>query len=115
MHELSIALNIVEIAAEVARKNGAGRVEALYLKLGALSGVVKDALLFSWQLASDGTVLEGSRLVIEEIPITVHCSNCEADRKLDSINKLFCPVCNKATPSLVRGKELEITALEITG
>lgn len=113
MHELSIALNIVEIATETARKNGGGRVEALYLKLGALSGVVKDALLFSWQLASADTPLEGSRLVIEEVPVVVRCSNCKADRKLDAINNFICPVCNTVAPKIVQGKELEITALEI--
>jgi hydrogenase nickel incorporation protein HypA/HybF len=113
MHELSIALSIVDIATETAKNNGGGRVEALYLKLGALSGVVKDALLFSWELATADTALEGSRLVIEEVPIIVRCSNCDEDRKLDSINKFFCPVCNEAAPKLVQGKELEITALEI--
>jgi hydrogenase nickel incorporation protein HypA/HybF len=113
MHELSIALNMVDIAAETARKNGGGRVDALYLKLGALSGVVRDALLFSWELACAGTALEGSRLVIEEIPLVVRCSNCEANRKLDSINSFYCPVCRSATPKIIQGKELEITALEI--
>ena len=113
MHELSIALNIVDIAAETIRANGGGRVEALYLKLGALSGVVKDALLFSWELASADTPLEGSRLVIEEIPVVVRCAHCEADRRLDSINSFVCPVCREATTKLVQGKELEITALEI--
>jgi hydrogenase nickel incorporation protein HypA/HybF len=113
MHELSIALNMVEIAAETARRNGGGRVEALYLKLGALSGVVSDALVFSWELACAGTALEGARLVIEEIPITVRCSQCAADRRLDSINEFFCPVCRAATPKIINGKELEITALEI--
>jgi hydrogenase nickel incorporation protein HypA/HybF len=113
MHELSVALSIVDIAAETAEKNGGGRVERVFLKLGALSGVVKDALVFSWQLASADTPLEGARLEIEEIPAVVRCSNCEADRKLDAINKFICPVCNQATPHILRGKELEITALEI--
>ncbi|HSK70117.1 MAG TPA: hydrogenase maturation nickel metallochaperone HypA [Pyrinomonadaceae bacterium] len=113
MHELSIALNMVDIAAETARKNGGGRVETLYMKLGMLSGVAKDALLFSWELACADTALEGSRLVIEEIPVVVRCSVCEADGKLASINKLVCPACNSSISAIVKGKELEITALEI--
>jgi hydrogenase nickel incorporation protein HypA/HybF len=113
MHELSIALSIVDIATETARKNGGGKVDALYLKVGALSGVVKDALLFSWQMASADTPLEGSRLVIEEIPAIVRCEACNADRQLDAINKFVCPVCNEPTANLTQGKELELTALEI--
>ncbi len=104
---------MIDIAAETARKNGGGRVETLYLKLGALSGVVKDALLFSWELACADTPLEGSRLEIEEIPLVVRCSNCEADRMLESINMFFCPVCNLSASQIIQGKELEITALEI--
>jgi len=112
MHELSIAMNIVDIAAETARQNG-GRVVSLHLKLGALSGVVKEALEFSWRMASVDTVLEGSRLEIEEIPLVVRCKNCEADRKLDSINNFSCPVCREISPEIVRGKELELTSMEI--
>ena len=66
MHELSIALSIIEGAEEELARQGGGRVCAVYLKLGPLAGVVKEALLFSYGLASEGTALEGSSLVIEE-------------------------------------------------
>jgi hydrogenase nickel incorporation protein HypA/HybF len=44
MHELSIAMSIVEMAEEEAHLRNV-RVSAVHLKLGMLSGVVKDALL----------------------------------------------------------------------
>ena len=62
MHELSIALSMIEMATEEARRRGGARVNALHLKLGPLSGVVKDALLFSFEVACIGTMLEGSSL-----------------------------------------------------
>ena len=65
MHELSIALSMIEMAEEEAARAG-GRVTALHLKLGRLSGVVKQALTFSYDIACQGTALEGSQLVIEE-------------------------------------------------
>ena len=68
MHELSIAVAIVESAEEEAQRHGE-RVDAVYVKVGALSGVVKDALLFSWDLACADTSLAGARLEIEEIPV----------------------------------------------
>jgi hydrogenase nickel incorporation protein HypA/HybF len=64
MHELSIAASIVEIASEEAERQG-GRVEAVHLKLGALSGVVPDALLFSWDLACDESPIAGAKLQIQ--------------------------------------------------
>src|SRR5271154_1543412 len=72
MHELSIAMSIVEMAEEEASHRNA-RVNAVHLKLGMLSGVVKAALLSSYELACEGTELEGSPLVIEEIPVVVYC------------------------------------------
>jgi hydrogenase nickel incorporation protein HypA/HybF len=66
MHELSIAVNIVELAAEEAERHGGARVEVVHLKLGALSGVVKDALLFSWDLACADTPISGCHLAIED-------------------------------------------------
>jgi hydrogenase nickel incorporation protein HypA/HybF len=70
MHELSIALSIIEGAEEEVQRQGGclkcGRVCAVHLKLGPLSGVVRDALLFSWELACEGTSLQGSDLIIDE-------------------------------------------------
>ncbi len=48
MHELSIALSMIEMATEESNKRGGAKVDVVHLKLGRLSGVVKDALLFSW-------------------------------------------------------------------
>jgi hydrogenase nickel incorporation protein HypA/HybF len=112
MHELSIALSIVEMAAEEAGRR-AVRVEAVHLRLGALSGVVKEALLFSYDLACEGTPIEGSRLVIEEVPIVAYCPACQEERTLDAGNRFFCPICDAPTPEVVQGRELEVVALEI--
>ena len=69
MHELSIALSIIEgVEEELTRYEDDARVAAVHLRLGPLSGVAKEALLFSYDLACEGTRLEGSRLAIEEAP-----------------------------------------------
>jgi hydrogenase nickel incorporation protein HypA/HybF len=112
MHELSIAMSIVEMAEEEAQLRDA-QVSAVHLKLGMLSGVVKEALLSSYGIACDGTPLQGSRLVIEEVPIEVFCATCNAIRAIDSMQWFVCPECGMTTPTIVHGKELEVTALEI--
>ena len=113
MHELSIAMNLVEVASEAAEENGGGRVSAVYLTIGALSGVVKDALLFSWELAVTDTPLEGAKLLVKEQPVIVNCGTCDAERELESSNTFICPVCSQPAGKVVSGKELEITALEL--
>jgi hydrogenase nickel incorporation protein HypA/HybF len=112
MHELSIALCIIEVAEEEAARHGS-IVTAVHLRLGQLSGVVKDALLSAYELACDSTPLAGSRLLIEEVPAVVFCSSCAAERKLASIQSFCCPVCGSPTPEVVQGRELELVALEL--
>ena len=93
MHELSIAMSIIEGATEEARRHGAVKVSAVHLKLGPLSGVAKEALLFSYELACEGTALEGSHLVVEDVPAIVFCPSCEIERAIVSIQQMRCPVC----------------------
>jgi hydrogenase nickel incorporation protein HypA/HybF len=114
MHELSIAMSIVEMAQEEAERHGSARVQAVHLRLGLLSGVVKQALLSSYQMACEATPLEGSQLLIEEVPIEVFCPKCDAPRPVTSIQWFCCPECGAPTPTVLHGKELEVTALEIT-
>jgi hydrogenase nickel incorporation protein HypA/HybF len=66
MHELSIAVSIVEIAEEEAARNNARSVQSVRLRLGSLAGVAKEALQFSYGIACEGTPLEGSRLLIDD-------------------------------------------------
>ena len=112
MHELSIAMSIVDMAEEEAARQG-GRIAAVHLKLGALSGVAKDALLSCYGMACENTSLAGSRLVVEEIPTAVYCERCQDRRELLSGHFFCCPVCGCPASNIVQGKELEVFALEI--
>ena len=112
MHELSIAMSIVEMAEEEARKHHA-QVTAVHLKLGPLSGVVRTALESSFALACEHTALEGSTLVVEEVPVIVFCPRCQARRPLPSIQRFVCPACETPVSDVVQGRELMVTALEI--
>lgn len=112
MHELSIALSIVELAQEEAGSRGV-KIEAVHLKLGALSGVVKEALLSCYEMVCENTSLQGSRLIVEDVPVVVFCSKCHANRPLSSVQLFCCPECGTPTAEIVQGKELEVVALEV--
>lgn len=112
MHELSIAMGIVEAATEEAQRRGV-QVSAVHLRLGALSGVVKDALLFSYEVACQDTPLAGSKLIVEDVPVVVFCPTCNDRRELTSVQSFSCPECGTPTMNIVQGKELEVFALEV--
>jgi hydrogenase nickel incorporation protein HypA/HybF len=112
MHELSIAVSMIELAQEEAEARGV-RVAAIHLKLGPLSGVVKQALLGAYELAAENTPLAGSRLVIEDAPIVAFCPACAGPRRIPSMQRLRCPECSTPTPEVLEGAELQVTALEV--
>ncbi len=112
MHELSIAMSIVEMAQQEAERRQV-KVDAVHLDLGMLSGVVKEALLFSYEVACDGTPLQGSRLVVKEIPIEVYCPACNKKQTLSTMQWFCCPECGLPTSEVLHGRELLIAALEV--
>jgi len=113
VHELSIAHGIVETVSESAQAANAKKVIATYLRVGALSGVVKDALLFSFDLAAQDTVLEGSKLIVEELPVAIFCASCQAIRELPGVQSFRCPVCHSPSGDIRQGRELEVRSIEI--
>jgi hydrogenase nickel incorporation protein HypA/HybF len=113
MHELSIALGIIDAASEEAHRRQAKRVLAVHLRLGQMAGVVKEALYSSYELAAESTPLEGSKLVIEEIPVTIRCPTCKAPRPVISLQDLRCRECLSVTADILTGRELEVIAMEI--
>jgi hydrogenase nickel incorporation protein HypA/HybF len=113
MHELSIAMGIVDAALEESERRGGLQVSAVHLRLGALSGVVKDALLFSYEMACQHTALQGTRLIVEDVPVVVFCPRCQEKRALPSIQSFTCPECGAPTRDILQGKELEVFALEV--
>jgi hydrogenase nickel incorporation protein HypA/HybF len=112
MHELSIAISMVEeVTAEVESRGGLA-IEAVHLSLGSLSGVDKEALRFCYQAACEGTILDGSRLVIQIVPVTIRCPDCEHESNPESILRLTCPHCGGAA-QVIRGHDIEVSALEV--
>jgi hydrogenase nickel incorporation protein HypA/HybF len=66
MHELSIAISLVDLACEEKQRRDLPEVHAVRLRLGARSGVVREALTFSFDLAAVGTCIEGAALKIDD-------------------------------------------------
>lgn len=110
MHELSIAHSLVNLVQQQLPA-GVTRVTAVDLRLGALSGVVSGALEFCYGIATEGTPLQGSTLRIVELPVVVHCPECQEDRKLDGL-AFRCPVCGTLSGDLRQGRELDLAAIE---
>ena len=112
MHELSIACSIVETVEENLPSENSRAIK-VYLKIAKMSGVVKDALLFSFDIASQDTRVEGATLEIEELPVVIFCEKCNKNTELGNPPIFRCENCGELTGNLVQGKEMEIVSIEI--
>ena len=113
MHELSIANNLVEIVTEHVHDAGADRVAAIHLQIGALSCVHQEALEFSFELVTQGTVLEGARLCMESLPVIIYCSSCNQEIELPGIQSFRCPNCDTPSADIRQGKEMDLVSIEV--
>jgi len=117
MHELSIVASVVDTVTESLQALPDGskgaRVLEVRLRIGALAGVMVDSLEFCWGIATEGTSLEGSRLVVKTVPVVMHCAVCDADVELEGMQSFRCPRCDEPCSDLRQGRELEIESIEL--
>ena len=83
MHELSIVSSVVDTVTESLAAYPGARVVEVRLRVGALASVVEDSLQFCYGIATEGTALEGSRLVVNVLPVVMHCEKCDDDVELE--------------------------------
>jgi hydrogenase nickel incorporation protein HypA/HybF len=112
LHELGITQSIVEIAERTARAQGARRILSVTVQIGALSGVLPDAVEFCFEACSRATLLEGCQLIIDQVPGRGRCRECGGETELDTLT-LACPACGAFGLERLQGDELRITEVEI--
>ena len=113
MHELSLVASIVDSVTESLVAYPGAQVKEVRLRVGALAAVEQESLLFCFGIATEGTALEGSSLVIKHLPVVVYCAQCKQNSELQSLQSFRCTHCGTLTGELVQGRELEIEDIEI--
>lgn len=110
MHELSIAMNIVEIAKKEIEKSNSTSVSEIKLEIGKMSGVVLDALEFAMDEAKKNSVLENAKIIMTEKVAKAKCANCN---HIFEINEIYepCPKCNTFYSDVIEGKDMIVKSL----
>ena len=113
MHEMGIAMQIVEIAtASLPANLGEARVTAVNLKIGKLAAVVPESLRFCFDVVVKDTLLAGAQLVIEEVPVVARCKDCNAQWTIDE-PVFICKTCQSGSLEILSGRELDIESIEV--
>lgn len=112
MHELSLCLNMLKILEQQAQLKKFNFIKTIWLEMGMLAGVEKDALLFSFPIAAKNTIAANAQLNIIDVPGQAKCQHCQVIVK---INTYFaaCPYCNQVGLEMIGGTELRIRDVEV--
>ena len=112
MHELSIADAILDAVRKEAENHPGAHIAKVGVRIGALSGVVPDALSFGFECLVKGTDLEPLALVIEPVPRRQRCPSCESVFEVREDN-LACPQCGSRDTLFAGGDEMDLAYLEV--
>ncbi|MFE2281188.1 hydrogenase maturation nickel metallochaperone HypA [Streptomyces sp. NPDC059454] len=108
MHEMSVALSVVDQVEQAARSGGVQGVRRVAVEIGELAGVVPDALAFCFELACAGTLLEGAELVTRFVPGRASCAPCGRTWDTGMPPDMICAACRGGAGELLSGRELRI-------
>ncbi|MCS4541891.1 MAG: hydrogenase maturation nickel metallochaperone HypA [Euryarchaeota archaeon] len=121
MHEYSITSQIVENVLQEAKKHDAKKIFEVHLVIGKFTFLGIEQVRFSYEILVKGTIMEGSKLYIEERNGVVKCAGCgyegtimyEDDPKYHILfPTLYCPKC-RSKVDLIEGKECIIKSVKL--
>ena len=112
MHEMALCEGVLQILQDNAVSQGFERVKTVWLEIGVLSGVEPEAMKFSFDAVTRGTLADHARLVIIETPGQAWCMQCA---KNVAVNERFdaCPDCGSYQLQVNGGDEMKIKELEV--
>ena len=112
MHELSITQQVLDIAVEKAKENGATAIKQIDLVIGALSSVIDDSVQFYFDILSRGTPAAGAKLNFRRVPLKVRCRRC-AHEFAAAGEDWTCPQCREMDCQIIAGTEFYLESIEV--
>ncbi len=113
MHELSVCQEIMQQVTQIASEKNARSVDSVTVQIGPLSGIEAELLKQAFPFAAAGTIAENADLIIETLPVRVHCLQCSADTDA-KVNRLLCGKCGDYHTQLISGDEMLLASLELS-
>jgi hydrogenase nickel incorporation protein HypA/HybF len=112
MHEMSLAINIIDLAVEITAREGGCRVSEVEIEVGSLAGVMGESLAFCLEAASRATIVAGADFRLFSVKARGECAACQSNFEVDSFYS-GCPRCGTIGVKISGGQELKIKALTI--
>ena len=114
MHEVSVALGMIEELTRIASENNAKKILTINLKIGRLSGIVTDSLKFAFDaIKADNPLIASAGIVINEVPLVYQCNECGKSFEADDLYFPACPGCGSNDLKIISGEEQHIENVEL--
>ena len=113
MHEASIVQSLLELAEDYCKLNNYTKIKSMKIRVGALSGVMPEAMDFAYEAMKPGTMAEDASLIIETVIAQGVCSECAKVFEVDGPYMLECPECGSFGFTVTKGRELELSEMEV--
>ncbi|TXT21671.1 MAG: hydrogenase nickel incorporation protein HypA/HybF [Gallionellaceae bacterium] len=112
MHEMSLAESALQIIEDAAINQGFTRVRTVWLEIGKLSCVEKDAMSFCFDAVIKDTVADGARLEILETAGQGRCARCGHEMQINTLYEA-CLQCGSYGMQVVAGDAMRVKELEV--
>ncbi len=112
MHEMSLAENVREIIEKEANAQGFRQVRTVWMEVGQLSCVEQDAMRFCFDAVMKGSIADGARLEIVEVPGQGTCMGCGGTSPI-SARYDACPRCGSYAMQVTSGDTMRVKELEV--
>lgn len=112
MHEMSLAEGVLQIIEDAARSQGFRQVRTVWLEIGPLAGVEKEAMRFCFEVVMRDSIAHEARLEIVDTPGQGWCMQCASSVP---VAELFgaCPQCGSHQVQVTGGNEMRVKELEV--
>jgi hydrogenase nickel incorporation protein HypA/HybF len=112
MHEMSLAMSIIELATSRAYEAGAHTINKIEVEVGDLSGVTAEALVFCFEAVSRNSLAETAELKLIKKAGKARCLGCGLKFAVESLAEP-CPACGDYLHEVVEGREFRLLSLTV--
>ena len=113
MHEMSYVVRIVNQAIDCSHEHEGALINKVCVSVGEMTDVLPEYLHKYYPQAVKGTILEGSELDVEMVPVRVECAGCGSEYHPSRENKYLCPDCGDGNGRVIAGKDVVLERVEI--
>jgi hydrogenase nickel incorporation protein HypA/HybF len=111
MHEKALAEGVLQIVDQTARREGFRRVALVVLEIGRLSAVEPEAMRFCFESVIRGSLADGAKLEIRDVPGRALCLSCGHEVELAHRYDPY-PKCDSFPLRVTGGAEMRVKEIE---